>query len=232
MSDTSQTQKRLGGNEYIHTLTLIEPTKYLERIICSADAFTYRAIGTLYAQATKALINAEVLVARTAPRFSFGAETVTALSSSPSEENYFSKPNTLKEQLDVFFKEINSRPYVPKLTNFADIVISHYDLSKILNEVSIASNIVNKSEDLKIENFTDRVVSFGENALDSRANTVIQGFETFKPNKLETLSTSNAIIQLQMPIERLVKFELNTEFKIKKRLRDFIKQYKKSKLHY
>ena len=41
-------------------------------------------------------------------------------------------------------------------------------------------------------------------------------WDTLKPNKLETLTTSNATIQLQLPIEKLVKFEFKTEFRITK----------------
>ena len=69
MSDTCDTQKRLSNTKYMHTLVLVEPTKYLERIVCPPDAFTYREIGTIKDQVEKCLINAETLVAYSSPRF-------------------------------------------------------------------------------------------------------------------------------------------------------------------
>ena len=216
MSDTCDTQKRLSNTKYMHTLVLVEPTKYLERIVCPPDAFTYREIGTIKDQVEKCLINAETLIAYSSPRFYLNNVTSILLNNAESEEFYFSGANTLKERLDIFLKEINSRAYVPKLTNLDAIEIYHYDMSKLNAKIEMAEDIFNTNTKIEIETAADRIVSFGKNALNSRANTIIHGWDTLKPNKLETLTTSNATIQLQLPIEKLVKFEFKTEFRITK----------------
>ena len=207
MNDTSNTKRRLASTEYEHTLTLVEPTKYLERIICSVDTSTWLGFVDLKSQADKLLINAEPLVDTVTPRFSFHTDTQTALTGVDTSEFYFGVA-TFREQLDEVFAKINAKAYVPKITSFDNIVIYHYDKNKFLDNIELLGGF-NTEQSHDLENFAERIKSFGHNALSSRTNYIIHGWDVIRPGTLESLSTSNAVIQLQTSIEELKKMDMD-----------------------
>jgi len=210
--------------KYMHTLSLVEPTVYLEKWVMPEHANTrkydkYGNNATLLNQVEDELAIAigpkpdrsGVVI----NRFSIAPRLSTLLASRPAEEFFFDSPPLLREVLDEMFRSINARVRVNTITqSYNNVVIDYqsYDteLSDTVLPININSNISNSAFDKLSKNLEVR----GQNALSSNRLLVKTDWDTFKSiDGSATLTTDNMGICTQHPIEKIEKMEINAVIK-------------------
>ena len=112
-----------------------EPTKYLEKVVCSSMSYTNKE-DTLLEQIQKALINAEPIRVGEEPRFKLSNELKTKLTDVEGEDFFFTKP-LLREVLDEMLSVVGFRVYVKEITDFDNIEIDYYDLNEVENQIEL-----------------------------------------------------------------------------------------------
>lgn len=123
ISDINKEQLKSGIYRYI--LSLIEPTKYLEKFIISF-ASTNKNI-TLKDQIDRLLNNVELLMTGDTVRFTQSSNLVDFLGTTPGEDFTFEK-QTLRECLDAILSIKKARCEVLEITDFYNIVIDYYNI--------------------------------------------------------------------------------------------------------
>lgn len=127
------------------TLSLIEPTKYLEKIIVNGFHSTNKTI-TLRKQVERLLNNVENLIVGDSSRFTLSLATKSLLAVK-GEDLFFDK-RTLRECLDEAFSIVNARCEVLEITDFSNIVITHY---KVIDD-STSVNLTTAQKDEQVQN--------------------------------------------------------------------------------
>ena len=209
--DTAQTYCRLPGkHSWQHSLLLIKPTKYLEKIVLYNICLSNSA-DTLWQQLQKAVFNALPRVAAGAdevpdPIFSFTAAVQEKTQHVPGEDFSYDVI-TLRELLNNMLSVVNCRAVVHEITDFDDITIDILDLGQTLKgdlsseEVPcIFDERSNSAEDLN-----GRMVARGFNSV-SRI-PVVQGPESFKTAEAD-LTSDNSTVQLMFGPESIEKFSV------------------------
>ena len=190
---------------FSHTLTLIEPTKYLEKVVCSSMSYTNKE-DTLLDQLEKALINAEPIEDGQSPRFRLSQRLKNRLSGINGEDFFFTKP-TLREVLDGMLEVVNCRVKVNEITDFNDIEIDYYDLNEVKEQIEL-NNVVNKEFIHNIEYLGSDIEAYGDNSFSGNREAIYHpspnGWDTFKTNEA-TLTNENAAISTEFPIEEIKK---------------------------
>ncbi|MCK9577406.1 MAG: hypothetical protein M0R51_16000, partial [Clostridia bacterium] len=193
-------------NLYTYTLTLIEPTKYLEKIILPAMAYTNRT-QTLLGQMERLLINAHPT------RFVFHNHASTILAGKPSVDVFLDRNTTLREALDLFLASIDARCVVPAITDYDDIVIDIYFYNERGSLITL--NPVAKTTTHNIEFLGSGIEAYADNAFTKSRAHIYQpspnGWGTFK-TKQALLTSSNAEIETAFPIEEIKSFIVRTHF--------------------
>lgn len=193
-------------NLYTYTLTLIEPTKYLEKIILPVMAYTNRT-QTLLGQMERLLINAHPT------RFVFHNHASTILATKPSVDVFFDRNTTLREALDLFLASIDARCVVSQITNYDYIVIDIYFYNERGSLITL--DPVTKTTTHNIEFLGSGIEAYADNAFTkSRAHIYHpspNGWATFK-TKQALLTSSNAVIETAFPIEDISSFVVRTSF--------------------
>lgn len=197
-----------GTNRYI--LSLVEPTKYLEKFVLSF-ASTNASI-TLADQIERLLNNVEILRNGDTPRFYMSSSLITFLGLTGSEDFTFDR-QTLRECLDAMLSVVNARCEVYEITDTSSVEIDFYTFD--VTSTDEITDMVNKVEsqnvemlgtdiDVKVTNtFTgDRDVIYHPSPL---------GWDTFKTNEA-ILTSSNAMIRASFPIEEIKSFIVKTHF--------------------
>ena len=195
-------------NLYTYTLTLIEPTKYLEKIILPAMAYTNRS-QTLLEQMNRLLVNAH------STRFSFNTHASTILATKPSLDIFIDRNTTLREALDLFLASIDARCVVPMITDYDNIVIDIYFYNDRGSLITL--DPVLKTTSHNIEFLGSNIEAYADNAFTkSRAHIYhpsIKGWTTFK-TKEALLTSSNATIRTAFPIEDISSFIVRTHYTV------------------
>ena len=206
IADIDTTQRHTFDIFYTHTITLIEPTKYLEKVVCSSMSFTNKE-DSLLQQLEKALINAEPIEDDQSPRFRLSQRLKNRLSGINGEDFFFTKP-TLREILDGMLEVVNCRAEVHEITDFNDIEIDFYDLNEVKNQIELFNNL-NRQAIQNVEFLGSDIEAYGDNSFSGSRETIYHpspnGWATFVSDELE-LTTENAVIKTAFPIEDIKEF--------------------------
>lgn len=214
VSDIQTTIRHIknSNNIYNHIVSLIEPTKYLEKVVCSSVSFTNKT-HTLKQQIERALLNAEPIEENEASRFKLSQRLINFLGNTPGEDFFFEKP-LLREVLDTMLSVKNARCEVLEITDFNNIVIDYYDQTKLGKEITISEtnlDIINKQEIQNIEMLGTDIEAYGDNSFSGNREPIYhpspRGWDSFKTEEA-ILNDNNAVIKTAFPIEKIVKFEL------------------------
>ena len=166
---------------YKHTLGLIEPTKWLEKIPCGSLTFTQPIGGTRYTmydvveriRNLAPFVNADS-VATTRP-FTIEATLQAKLEAVEAPQFYLDKKN-LREALIEVFKFINA---IPRITydNDGDMVLEADFINNWQTGYVAGQNIVDYGTEVVGENYATKIESFIENVIptDDRSVTPIYG---------------------------------------------------------
>ena len=98
-SDIQREDKKASEyGKFTFTITVIEPTKYLEKIILQKMRFSNKS-NTLTQQLERLLINAEPLKANQNPRFHLTQNLINFLGQTQGEDFYFQTPVNIKRSI-------------------------------------------------------------------------------------------------------------------------------------
>lgn len=206
IADIDATERHTIEKSFVCTITSIEPTKYLEKVICSSMSFTNKE-DSLLQQLEKALINAEPIEDGQSPRFRLSQRLKNRLSGINGEDFFFTKP-TLREILDGMLSVINCRAEVHEITDFNSIEIDYYDLNEVKSRIEILE-VLNKQTIQNIEYLGSDIEAYGDNSFSGSREAIYHpspnGWDTFKTDETE-LTTENAVIKTVYPIEEIKEF--------------------------
>jgi hypothetical protein len=157
-------------NIYQHTITLIEPTKLLERMIVDNVAFTQptnvdltRYTLTDVLNRIKDITPLETSEKHTATRrFSFNSELLNEFNIK-APQFFFSNSN-LFQVLAEIFKYRNSIPRIATYTNNLPVV-SADDFNKVLNVINTLTGYNEKARSNNVENYVNKVETNIENGI-------------------------------------------------------------------
>ena len=208
------TQMRKTQYPYQHTISLIEATKYLEKVYCSSMSLTNKN-DTLLDQFNKALINAEPIRLTETPRFTASASLVARLQNEPMRD-FFIEKATLREVLDGILGAIDLRVEVYEITDFNNIILDYYDLNA-KNRLIVLDELVDRQTVENIEFLGSDIEAYGENAFTGSRSPIYHpspnGWDTFKTNEA-ILTRDNAVMSTAFPIEEIKKFFIKTKCKL------------------
>ena len=212
IADVNKTSNNaaLDTYPYRYTLTLIEPTKYLEKVICPNIPFTNKYL-TLKQQIERLLGNVEVRLFGQTSRFSLSSSLINFLGSTPGEDFVFGRQRTLRESLDSMLAVKNARCVVHEITNFNNIVIDYFDETFINNQIEMAQRL--KHEEVhNIEYLGSEIEAYGDNAFSGNREAIYHpspnGYASIKTSE-PTLTTENGEIVTSHPIEKIDEFLIN-----------------------
>lgn len=210
ISDINKEQLKSGIYRYI--LSLIEPTKYLEKFIISF-ASTNKNI-TLKEQIDRLLNNVEILKVGDTVRFTQSSNLVDFLGTTAGEDFTFEK-QTLRECLDAMLSIKKSRCEVLEITDFYNIVIYYYNIqpqdATIVNLSSTEKNVEVINAELLGTDIEVNVINTFTGDRDTIYHPSPFGWDTFKTNEA-ILTSSNATIRAAFPIEEIKSFIVKTHF--------------------
>lgn len=217
IADIDVTERHTIEKSFIYTITSIEPTKYLEKVICSSMSFTNKE-DSLLQQLEKALINAEPIEDGQSPRFRLSQRLKNRLSGINGEDFFFTKP-TLREILDGMLSVINCRAEVHEITDFNSIEIDYYNLNEVKSRIEILE-VLNKQTIQNIEYLGTDIEAYGDNSFSGSREAIYHpspnGWATFVSDELE-LTTENAVIKTAFPIEEIKEFWVPVTYILSKR---------------
>lgn len=203
----------LYNKDYQYTITAIEPTKYLEKVICPAMTFTNKDLS-LYTQIRRALINAEILEVDGTPRFSISSALASKISGIPGKDFFFDRGMTLREIMDGFLAAINCKVEVYEITDYNSITIDFYDLNDITELATSTSEIqaIQKGKQGNIEYVGSDIEAYADNAFVGSNKEVYHpspnGWGTFQTEEA-ILDNNNATIKTEFLIEEITSFILH-----------------------
>ena len=215
-SDIQREDKKASEyGKFTFTITVIEPTKYLEKIILQKMRFSNKS-NTLTQQLERLLINAEPLKANQNPRFHLTQNLINFLGQTQGEDFYFQTPVTLREALDTMLAVKNARCEVLQITNYNDVWINYYDLSELGNQIDInVTDILSRQQIKNIEYLATDIEAYTDNAFSGNREPIYypspKGYATFKTDEA-LLTSSNAKIDVNLPIDEIVEFVTPVEF--------------------
>lgn len=212
-----QTEERYikNSNKYKHIITLIEPTKYLEKVVCSAISDTNRN-HTLRQQIERILLNAEPIELGMMPRFSLSENFKNFLGTTKGEDFFFQNSTTLREILDSMLEVKKARCEVYNITDFNNIVIDYYDQSKLGKKITIDKQLKNQNVD-NIEYLGTDIEAYGENAFSENREAIWYPSSNYWDTpKTEdaVLTKSNALFRTTFPIEEITDFQVSVTYNI------------------
>lgn len=211
-----------GFPTYKHTVGLIEPTKYLEKILLPNQNFTgdKKLIGgskvdkTMLDHVENALINAEIIPENLTCRFSLSSRLRNALANVKAEDAFFTNP-TLREVLDGLLSVLDYRARINRINNMNSIVIDYMDLNPTGSSIDITEKVYEENrQDAEYSSQSLRINV--EDAIHATRKTIVHGWDVFKSTDGSDLTSDNAGVILPFPIESLVKFEVRCKLMLTK----------------
>lgn len=215
IADIETVERHTTKTSYTTTLSLIEPTKYLEKVVCSSMSFTNKE-DTLLEQIQKALINAEPIRVGEEPRFKLAQRLKNRLSAVKGEDFFFTKP-LLREVLDEMLSVVGFRVYVKEITDFNDIEIDYYDLNEVENQIEL-QDVLNKQTIHNTEFLATDIEAYGDNSFSGSRRAIYHPSPNgwVVPKTYEaTLTTENAVIETNFPIEEIEEFVVPITYKLR-----------------
>jgi len=208
------TQMRKTQYPYQHTISLIEPTKYLEKVYCPSMSLTNKN-DTLLDQFNKALVNAEPIRLTETPRFTASASLVARLQNEPMRD-FFIEKATLREILDGILGALDLRIEVYEITDFNNIILDYFDVNG-KNNLIVLDELVDRQTVENIEFLGTDIEAYGDNAFSGSRSPIYHpspnGWDTFKTNEA-TLTPENAVMSTAFPIENIEELVIKCSFNI------------------
>lgn len=198
---------RMQGGGYQVTLTLVEPTKWLEKLILPTQAFT-STTDTIADVVDKALKNA-YLATDKATVLTLSSTARTTLAQYAARDYYFTAPN-LRELLDSVLDDAHYRCVVSTIT--ADpwtdgVTVGIKSKMPIAVTADLFAGLTSEQTSQTLEQLNDNLEIAASQALSDEDKTVIHGWDVLKSSDGSTLTSSNAGMILEYPIETVTKFE-------------------------
>ncbi len=195
--DTATTIQRKPV-KYRHTITLIEPTKYLEKVTTPAMSFTKKD-DTLIQQLEKLLYKVEITTTYS-PRFTLSLDLKSRLANVPGEEFFF-EPNNLRNILDEMLSVVGIRCKIKVLTTYDAIYIDYVDQNKIGNKIE-EIKAVTRTMTQNIEYLAGNIETYVNNSLAkvSIMHPSPNGWDSFRTTE-PTLNTNNCQMMFKFDIE-------------------------------
>lgn len=216
---------------YMHTLSLVEPTVYLEKWVMPGHANTrkwtrYGSSATLYDQVIDELDIARgpkpnrsnIIIDRF--KIQNLSTLMLKLASRPAEEFFFDSPPLLREVLDEMFRSINARVRVSSVDptyNNVNLTYQSYDTVRD-DTIYLPANVNGNISNSAFDKLSKNLEVHGQNAISSNRLLVITDWDTFKSiDGSATLTTDNMGICTQHPIEKIEKLEISVVIKFQKK---------------
>ena len=194
---------------YEKTVSLVEPTKYLDTIWIYNCNLTAN-YGKLSTQAERLLQNAEIIVYPGVQRVILTLELKNLLNNFGSEDFFFDNI-TLREALYRMFEVAHIVPYVTDIT-FSEGDIStiklHYKTKNEFTNITTLSGygeFIGDEAETSIDNYFGTLKARGYNSV---AKNVMKTGERPFTNTQNKLTTDNMLADLGLPIEDITSFQV------------------------
>jgi hypothetical protein len=202
---SATTIQRVPPVKYRHTILCIEATYYLQKISTPAMAFTNKT-DNLQKQIEKLFYKVEILPVPQTPRFHLSDNLIYFIFGVRNEEFQFEADN-LRNVLDKMLAVTGARVKIKALTSYDNIEIDFIDQNAINNRIETIKAIT-RTKSQSIDYLAGNLEALADN-LTSNQKTVWHpsptGYDSLKTTE-PIVTTSNAKILLNFPIENVVRF--------------------------
>lgn len=200
---------------YEKTVSLVEPTKYLDTIWIYNCNLTAKS-KQLTTQVKRLLKNAEIILDDESQRVSMTVELESLLNNFGSEDFFFDNI-TLREALYRMFEVAHIVPYVTDITfyegDISTIKLHYKTKNEFTNITSLSGHgeFIGDEAETSIDNYFGTLKARGYNSVAKNVQkTGIRPFTTLEA----TLTDENVLADLGLPIEDIRKFQVGGSFEL------------------
>ena len=210
-ADTVEPYAKAAG-KFVHTLSLVELTKILEKFTNLHYVSTART--TLAVQVSTAIENLNTLIYGKyidhyntgEPNYFFklvADDNLVAMLANQQSEDYVNENATAREIFDDLFSTINARAVVTDITNNYIIKVGVMDMNKTTDKTDVANRLGTFWQN-NIDNFCGKVMSKVSNAT---PQSLVYTVDSFK-STLNTATTNDKVISTPFAVEYFKSFAL------------------------
>ena len=210
-ADTVEPYAKAAG-KFVHTLSLVELTKILEKF--TNLHFVSTARTTLATQVSTAIENLDTLIygkyidhdVTGEPNYFFklvADDNLIAMLANRQSEDYVNENATAREIFDDLFSTINARVVVTNITNDYIIKVGAIELNKTTDKTDVANRLGTFWQN-NIDNFCGKIVSKVNNAT---PQSLVYTIDSFK-STLNTATTNDKVISTPFAVEYFKSFAL------------------------
>ena len=210
-ADTVEPYAKAAG-KFVHTLSLVELTKILEKFTNLHYVSTART--TLATQVSTAIENLNTLIYGKyidhyntgEPNYFFklvADDNLVAMLANHQSEDYVNENATAREIFDDLFSTINARAVVTDITNDYIIKVGAIELNKTTDKTEVANRLGTFWQN-NIDNFCGKVMSKVSNAT---PQSLVYTIDSFK-STLNTATTNDKVISTPFAVEYFKSFAL------------------------
>ena len=210
-ADTVEPYAKAAG-KFVHTLSLVELTKILEKFTNLHYVSTART--TLAVQVSTAIENLNTLIygkyidhdVTGEPNYFFklvADDNLVAMLANQQSEDYVNENATAREIFDDLFSTINARVVVTDITNDYIIKVGAIELNKTTDKTEVANRLGTFWQN-NIDNFCGKIVSKVNNAT---PQSLVYTVDSFK-STLNTATTNDKVISTPFAVEYFKSFAL------------------------
>lgn len=210
-ADTVEPYAKAAG-KFVHTLSLVELTKILEKFTNLHYVSTART--TLAVQVSTAIENLNTLIYGKyidhyntgEPNYFFklvADDNLVAMLANQQSEDYVNENATAREIFDDLFSTINARVVVTDITNNYIIKVGAIELNKTTDKTDVANRLGTFWQN-NIDNFCGKVMSKVSNAT---PQSLVYTIDSFK-STLNTATTNDKVISTPFAVEYFKSFAL------------------------
>lgn len=210
-ADTVEPYAKAAG-KFVHTLSLVELTKILEKFTNLHYVSTART--TLAVQVSTAIENLNTLIygkyidhdITGEPNYFFklvADDNLVAMLANQQSEDYVNENATAREIFDDLFSTINARAVVTDITNNYIIKVGVMDMNKTTDKTEVANRLGTFWQN-NIDNFCGKVMSKVSNAT---PQSLVYTVDSFK-STLNTATTNDKVISTPFAVEYFKSFAL------------------------
>lgn len=210
-ADTVEPYAKAAG-KFVHTLSLVELTKILEKFTNLHYVSTART--TLAVQVSTAIENLNTLIYGKyidhyntgEPNYFFklvADDNLVAMLANHQSEDYVNENATAREIFDDLFSTINARAVVTDITNNYIIKVGVMDMNKTTDKTEVANRLGTFWQN-NIDNFCGKVMSKVSNAT---PQSLVYTIDSFK-STLNTATTNDKVISTPFAVEYFKSFAL------------------------
>ena len=210
-ADTVEPYAKAAG-KFVHTLSLVELTKILEKFTNLHYVSTART--TLAVQVSTAIENLNTLIygkyidhdITGEPNYFFklvADDNLVAMLANQQSEDYVNENATAREIFDDLLSTINARVVVTDITNNYIIKVGVMDMNKTTDKTEVANRLGTFWQN-NIDNFCGKVMSKVSNAT---PQSLVYTVDSFK-STLNTATTNDKVISTPFAVEYFKSFAL------------------------